>query len=79
MNIPARLRQEKLILEVFESFAKAQKDAGMSQADLARKLGVSRSRVSYLLNGGNITLRTVADISAALGIRPSFVMKREQE
>ena len=29
MNIPARLlRQEKLILEVFESFAKAQKDAG---------------------------------------------------
>lgn len=43
-------------------------ECGLTQADLARILGVNRSRVSRILNGeANLTLRTAGEIAAALG------------
>ena len=70
------LRQDKLILDVTEQFAKAMQDAGLSQADLARKMGRSPSFISKLLSGSrNITLRTIADVSSALSLDVSVSLR----
>jgi transcriptional regulator with XRE-family HTH domain len=43
---------------------------GISQRELAERLGRSEPRVSRILNGGeNTTLKTIADLGYALGIR----------
>lgn len=47
---------------------------GISQKELAHRLGLSEARVSRLLNGrDNTTLRTLADVGHALGFRFSLV------
>ena len=67
------LRQERLILDVTEQLAGALENGGVTQAELARRMGRTPGFVSQLLGGGrNLTLRTVADIAAALSLRPSF-------
>ncbi len=71
------LRQEELILDVTEQFTQELRDAGLTQAALAHRLGRSPSFVSHLLTGSrNFTLRTVSDVASALSLRPSFVMTR---
>ena len=67
------LRQERLILEVTEALAGALDDSGVTRAELARRLGRTPGFVTQVLGGGrNLTLRTIADIAAALSLRPSF-------
>ena len=67
------LRQERLILDVTEQLAGALKNSRVTQAELARRMGRTPGFVSQLLGGGrNLTLRTIADIAAALSLRPSF-------
>ena len=67
------LRQERLILDVTEQLAGALENGGVTRAELARRMGRTPGFVSQLLGGGrNLTLRTVADIAAALSLRPSF-------
>ena len=42
--------------------------AGLSRSDLAERMGVSRARVSQILNGqDNLTLKTLVAIAHALG------------
>jgi transcriptional regulator with XRE-family HTH domain len=42
----------------------------LSQKELARRLGVSESRISQVLAGGeNLTLKSIADLGWAMGIR----------
>jgi antitoxin component HigA of HigAB toxin-antitoxin module len=54
--------QEKLILEVTELICELMKQKGISKAELARKLGRSKSNMTQLLDGTtNMTLRTVSD------------------
>ena len=51
----------------------ALEDGGVTRGELARRLGRTPGFVSQLLGGGrNLTLRTIADIAAALSHRPSF-------
>ena len=80
------LRQEELILEVTETLTQALEAAGMTRAELARRLGRSPGFVSQVFGGGrNLTLRTIADIAAALSVRPALRLsadcgtKREPE
>lgn len=40
---------------------------GVSQAELARRLGTKRQYISKLLSGGNFTLHTLVKIAMALG------------
>ncbi|MFA5843682.1 MAG: helix-turn-helix transcriptional regulator [Coriobacteriia bacterium] len=48
--------------------ARLMADQGISQADLARKLGVSRARVSQLMqHASSPTLRTMVEVATALG------------
>ena len=73
------LRQEELILDVTESLTEAIENTGITRAELARRLGRSPGFVSQLLGGGrNLTLRTIADISAALSLRPEFQFRRRE-
>lgn len=63
------LRQEGLILSVTESIWQALTEKEWTKADLAEKLGVSRSHVTQLLSGQrNMTMRTLADIADALDL-----------
>ena len=74
------LCQERLILDVTEQLAGALEDDGVTRAELARRLGRTPGFVSQLLGGGrNLTLRTIADIAAALCLRPSFKLSSDQK
>lgn len=73
------VRQEELILDVTESLTAALEHAGVTRAELARRLGRSPGFVSQLLGGGrNLTLRTIADISTALSLHPTFRLARRK-
>lgn len=49
---------------------------GLSQLELAQRLGISEGRVSQLLNGrGNLTLRTMARIAQVLGLELQVVVR----
>jgi transcriptional regulator with XRE-family HTH domain len=71
------IKQEDLILDVTEALSQALDESGMTQSDLARKLGRSRGFVSQLFAGRNLTLRTIADVALALGQRPSLKLYPE--
>ena len=74
------LCQERLILDVTELLAGALEDDGVPRAELARRLGRTPGFVSQLLGGGrNLTLRTIADIAAALSLRPSFKLSSDRK
>lgn len=73
------LRQERLILDVTEQLAGALEKSRVTQAELARRMERTPGFVSQLLGGGrNLTLRTIADIAAALSLRPSFQFSSER-
>lgn len=59
---------EGAVLQAAELIAAQMAEQGLSKADLARRLGKSRSWVTQLLNGGrNMTVRTLAEVLHALG------------
>lgn len=59
----------ELALSAFTNqIARCMTDQGISQSDLARRLGVSRARVSQLLqHRSSPTLRTMVEVADALG------------
>ena len=74
------VRQEELILQVTETLTHALDEAGVTKAELARRLGKSPGFVSQVLGGGrNLTLRTLSDIVAALALRPTLNLSCDQE
>ena len=48
------VRQEELILQVTETLTQALDEAGVTKAELARRLGKSPGFVSQVLGGGEI-------------------------
>lgn len=61
--------QDELIFNVTEDLLIAMEDAGVTKAELARRLNKSKSRVSQMLSGdANITLRTLASMCFELGV-----------
>jgi len=53
------------------------KETGISQQQIASRLGVNRSVINRLLRGeANLTLRSVAEIAWALGLEPVFTLRR---
>lgn len=62
---------EQMALDVVEHAVKLMKASNMTQADLARKIGVSRARISRILNAHpNLTLRSIAMLGFAVGGKP---------
>jgi transcriptional regulator with XRE-family HTH domain len=70
---PARrrdLRREELILEVTEALTAAMEEAGVTRAELARRMDRTRGHVTQLLAGGrNLTLGSLAEIADAIGCK----------
>mgnify|MGYP003656588177 CR=1 FL=1 len=64
---------ERLLVDVQADIFWLMHEKGVSQADLARELGVSKARVSQLFGdkAENLTIRTLAKIFDALGERAS--------
>lgn len=62
--------QELLFGEATETVGALLKSLEIPQKELAKRLGVSEGRISQILSGGeNLTLRTLADLGWALGLR----------
>lgn len=62
---------EGLALSVTEEMLECLAQKNFSQSWLAEQMGVSRAHVSRILNARpNMTLRTIAKIAVALGVKP---------
>lgn len=71
-----RLTYERELLfgEAIETVAALLASQGIAQRELAERIGRSEARVSRILKGGeNTTLKTIADLGYALGIRFTLV------
>ena len=64
------LEQEEFILAATELIFSLMEEAGITKAELARRVGRSRGYLTQVLDGTrNMTLRTLAELAAALGHR----------
>ncbi|WP_308467332.1 helix-turn-helix domain-containing protein [Rathayibacter soli] len=69
--------QEAATIDASELIARALEASGISRADLARRLGVSRGEITARLKGErNITVRTLAETLHALGEHLSLDSER---
>jgi transcriptional regulator with XRE-family HTH domain len=70
--------EESAMVDASELIAEALEESGMSQADLARALKVSRSEITARLRGErNITVRSLAATLHAMGRRIDFACALE--
>ncbi len=60
--------QERCIVAVTEALGEAMERAGVNRTQLAQALGVSKSHVSQLFAGRNLTLRTIGDVLWVCGL-----------
>jgi transcriptional regulator with XRE-family HTH domain len=71
----AEYRHEIAISAFTNDVARVMAEQGVSQSELSRRLGVSRARVSQLLqHTSSPTLRTMVEVAAALGCEVSPVV-----
>lgn len=68
--------QAWLANEFTERMCEFMEREGVSRAELARRLGVSKAHVTQVLRGKNITLRTAAALAYALGHWIDLSMQR---
>lgn len=72
--------QERLLVEAAEQVSAAMESAGVSKAELARRLGKTRGFITQVLSGErNMTLRTLADLASALDTRLTIVPASHSE
>ena len=66
---------EGLALKVTEEMLQIIRNRNKNQTWLAKQMGVSRARVSRILNARpNMTLLTIAQIAIALGVKPEITL-----
>lgn len=72
-------RIDSLVLSAQIAIQKAMAVNGVSQRELAERLGVSSARVSQIVagNGSNLTLRTIGRIAHALDEQFDLIPRRE--
>ena len=65
-----------LAIEVGEQIVARMEEQGITQADLARKMGVSRARISQILRGNdNLTLKSIVAVAIGLDCRVDLQLK----
>lgn len=58
---------------------KAKRDKKLTQSQIAAQMEVDKSTISRIINGrGNLTLRTIGEISWVLGLRPDITFSKIQ-
>ncbi len=66
----------RVAIEVGEQIVARMEERGMTQADLAREMGVSRARVSQILRGNdNLTLKSIVAVAIGLECRVDLQLK----
>ncbi|WP_312384944.1 MULTISPECIES: helix-turn-helix domain-containing protein [Atlantibacter] len=74
----ALLARERLIFNTTEDLLLAMQDSGMSRADVAKKMGRSKSHISQIFDGKrNLTLNTLSDIAHAIGVEVNLAIKKD--
>lgn len=72
--------QETLIIEATEALWHAMENAGITQSELAERLGTTKGHVSQVLGGSrNMTLRTFSDLCVALNVKPQIGVQIESD
>lgn len=57
----------------------AKREKNLTQSQIAEQMEVDKSTISRIINGrGNLTLRTIGDISWVLGLQPNITFSRIQ-
>ncbi len=70
--------REDLVFNVTEDLLLMLEDLSLSKAELARRLGKSKSYVTQILSGSrNMTLGSFSDICFALGFKPEITLPVE--
>lgn len=70
-----QLEKESEMFRISERLKLARKDAGLTQQELAEKVGLKRSDLSLIENGKmNISLDTLFDLFRAVGKQISFTI-----
>lgn len=66
---------EDMALDLTEDISRIMQFRGLTKAELARAMGVTRAYVTRMLNAPpNMTLRTIATVGVALGVQPRIVL-----
>ena len=74
------LREEELILDVTEAVSAVMQEAGISKAQLAKRMGRTKGFITQLLSGGrNLTLRTLAGLADALEARVAITVSQNRD
>ncbi|MCB9745677.1 MAG: helix-turn-helix transcriptional regulator [Alphaproteobacteria bacterium] len=71
--------EEAFVVDITEAICAWMDQEGVSRAELARRLGTSRSAVTQLLSGRNVSVRKLASIVHALGGEPVFSIARRRD
>ena len=67
---------DKVAIDVGEQIVARMEELGMTQADLARQMGVSRARISQILRGNdNLTLKSIVAVAIGLDSRVDVQLK----
>ena len=67
---------DRVAIDIGEQIVARMEEQGMTQADLARAMGVSRARVSQILRGNdNLTLKSIVAVAIALDCRVDMLLK----
>src|SRR5699024_12194056 len=75
-NVRFELEAQKVAVELAAAVA----DAGITQAELAQRLGWKPARVSKVLHGAtNLTLKTLFELSEALGLDFALTLTAKQQ
>ncbi len=60
---------------ILPNLKQARKAAGLTQADLAERVGLNRATISKYESGDiDLSIKTVCDIAAALGVHPLYLL-----
>ena len=61
---------DRIAIEIGEQVVARMEEQGMTQADLARAIGVSRARINQILRGNdNLTLKSIVAVAIGLDCR----------
>lgn len=72
------IAREALMFNLTEDLLVTMEREGVTRADLARRLGCTRSAITQALKGRNLKLSTLSDLCHALGLTPRVSLERER-
>ncbi len=70
---------EGLILDISYQLKELMRKKGLTKKQLAEKMGVKPSYITKIFGGGNISIKTIAKVLAALEVESEIVLKEKSE